>query len=70
MNFYHSMETISGKANTIGNYELFFDDYKKLFSAPDNYNKVTSEEIQQVAQKYLTKENRTVGILNSEEEAQ
>lgn len=70
MNFYHSMETISGKANTIGNYELFFDDYKKLFSAPEDYNKVTREEIQQVAQKYLTKENRTVGILNSEEEAQ
>jgi predicted Zn-dependent peptidase len=70
MNFYHLMETISGKANTIGSYELFFDDYKKLFSAPEDYNKVTREEIQQVALKYLTKENRTVGILNSEEGAQ
>ena len=70
MNFYHSMETISGKANNIGNYELFFGDYNKLFTAPDDYNRVTREEIQQVAQKYLSKENRTVGILNAEEEAQ
>jgi len=67
MNFYHTMETINGKANTIGNYELFFGDYKKLFSAPEDYNKVTREEIQQVAQKYFRQENRTVGILNSTE---
>ena len=62
------METINGKANTIGTYELFFGDYKKLFSAPEDYNKVTKEEIQQVAEKYFTKNNRTVGILNTEEE--
>ena len=69
MSFYRTMETISGKANTIGTYELFFGDYKKLFSAPEDYNKVTREEIQQVAQKYFTKDNRTVGVLNAEEEA-
>ena len=64
------METINGKANTIGTYELFFGDYKKLFSAPEDYNKVTREDIQQVAQKYFTQENRTVGILNAEEVGQ
>jgi predicted Zn-dependent peptidase len=67
MNFYHTMETINGKANTIGTYELFFGDFKKLFSAPEDYNKVTREEIQQVAQKYFTQDNRTVGILDSTE---
>jgi zinc protease len=67
MNFYRRMETINGKANTIGNYELFFGDYKKLFSAPEDYAKVTKEEIQQVARKYFTEENRTVGILQTEE---
>lgn len=70
MEFYHTMETINGKANTIGTYELFFGDYKKLFSAPDDYSKVTKEEIQQVAKKYFTKYNRTVGILQTEEEGQ
>ncbi len=67
MNFYHTMETINGKANMIGTYELFFGDYKKLFSAPDDFNKITKEEIQNVAKKYFTKDNRTVGILQSEE---
>ena len=70
MGFYRTMETINGKANTIGTYELFFGDYKKLFSAPKDYNKVTREDIQQVAQKYFTQDNRTVGILNTEEVGQ
>ena len=65
MSFYHRMETINGKANTIGNYELFFGDYKKLFSAPSDYAKITRDEIQQVAKKYFTEENRTVGIMQS-----
>jgi predicted Zn-dependent peptidase len=63
VNFYHAMETINGKANTIGTYELYFGDYKKLFSAPDDYKKVTVDDIQLVACDYLIKSNRTVGIL-------
>ena len=55
-------------SNTIGTYELFFGDYKKLFSAPDDYKKITTDDIKRVASKYFTKENRTVGILNTEEE--
>ena len=68
MEFYRTMETINGMANTIGTYELFFGDYKKLFSAPDDYKKVTVDDIKRVAGEYFTKENRTVGILNTEEE--
>ena len=34
-NFYRQMKTISGKANTLGSYEVFFGDYKKLFTAAD-----------------------------------
>ena len=47
---------------------LFFGDYKKLFTAPDDYKKVTAEDVKKVAGKYFTKQNRTVGILNTEEE--
>ena len=65
MGFYHTMETINGKANMIGTYELFFGSYKKLFSAPDDFNKVTKEDIQQVAKKYFTEDNRTIGIMES-----
>ena len=67
MDFYKTMETINGMSNTIGTYELFFGDYKNLFSAPDDYKKVTVEDIQNVAAKYFTRQNRTVGILNTEE---
>jgi predicted Zn-dependent peptidase len=68
MEFYRTTETINGMSNTIGTYELFFGDFKKLFSAPDDYKKVTTEDIRNVAAKYFTKQNRTVGILNTEEE--
>jgi zinc protease len=68
MEFYKTLETINGMSNTIGTYELFFGDYKKLFSAPDDYKKITTDDINRVASKYFTKENRTVGILNTEEE--
>lgn len=68
MEFYRTTETINGMSNTIGTYELFFRDFKKLFSAPEDYKKVTTEDIKRVAAKYFTKQNRTVGILNTEEE--
>ncbi|MFQ6372032.1 M16 family metallopeptidase [Shewanella sp. YIC-542] len=69
MDFYRSMETINGKANTIGTYELFFGSYQKLFDAPAAYNKVTLEDIQRVASSYLQRANRTVGVLAAQEEA-
>jgi predicted Zn-dependent peptidase len=67
MGFYRTTETINGMSNTIGTYELFFGDYKKMFSAPDDYKKVTADDINNVASKYFTKQNRTVGILNTED---
>lgn len=69
VNFYRTMATINGKANTLGSYELYFGDYHKLFSAPEEYNKVTVADIQRVAKQYLIKSNRTVGILSSEKDS-
>lgn len=68
VDFYHSMETISDKADTIGTYEIFFGDYKKMFSAPEEFKKVSLDDIKRVAQTYLKKSNRTIGILKSPEE--
>jgi predicted Zn-dependent peptidase len=68
MEFYRDMETINGKANTVGTYELFFDSYADLFNAPEAYAKVSVEDIQRVAQTYLRKSNRTVGVLAAEED--
>ncbi|MCG9697879.1 pitrilysin family protein [Shewanella sp. Isolate11] len=69
MSFYRTMETINGKANTIGTYELYFGSYDKLFNAPEAYNKVTAEDIQRVAQTYLRRANRTVAVLAATEES-
>jgi zinc protease len=68
MEFYGQVETINGKSNNIGTYEVFFGDYKKMFDAPAAYNKVTAEDVKNVAVKYFTKKNRTVGILKSNTE--
>jgi zinc protease len=61
--FYNQVETINGKADNLGTYEVFFGDYKKMFDAPSLYNKVTADDIKRVAAKYLIKSGRTVGIL-------
>lgn len=65
MEFYGQVETINGKSNNIGTYEVFFGDYRKMFDAPANYNKITVYDVQRVANKYLIKSNRTVGILKT-----
>jgi zinc protease len=61
--FYHQMRTISGRANTIGTYEVFFGDYSKLFDAAKNYAAVTKEDVQRVAKAYFGPNNRTVATL-------
>jgi len=70
VDFYRTMATINGKADSLGSYQLYFGDYKKLFSAPEHYSKVTPADIQRVAQQYLLKSNRTVGILSSQKDSQ
>ncbi len=70
--FYREMRTINGRANTIGTYEVFFGDYKRLFDAAKNYSAVTKEDVQRVAKAYFGANNRTVATLipdNAEEKS-
>jgi len=67
--FYRSTQTINGRGNTIGTYEIYFGDYKKLFSASEEMSKVTIADIQRVAKEYFSENNRTVATLVSEEAA-
>lgn len=69
MDFYEDMETINRRANSLGEYEVFFGGYEKLFSAPDKYKSVTVEDIKRVAAKYFKKTNRTVGVLKNSQES-
>jgi zinc protease len=66
--FYREMRTISGRANTIGTYEVFMGDYNKLFDAAKNYSAVTKDDVQRVAKKYFGANNRTVATLLPENE--
>ena len=61
--FYQQMRTINGRANTIGTYEVYFGDYRKLFEAAKNYAAVSKDDVQLVAQKYIGANNRTVDTL-------
>ncbi len=68
MALYQQLATINGKANTLGTYQLFHGDYRKMFSAPQAYQTVSAEHIKQAAQKYLQKSQRTVGVLAAKED--
>lgn len=68
VNLYRQMETINGKAQNLGSYEVFFGDYKKLFDVPEAYKKLTRDDIQRVAAQYLLKSQRTVGVLAAKED--
>jgi len=68
--FWHGLETISGKAQALGQYEVFHGDYRKLFSAPTEYESITAEDVKAAAAKVLRQENRTVGVLEPRAEPQ
>ncbi len=66
--FYHQMQTINGRANTIGTYEVFSGGYGKLFDAAKNYAAVSKEDVQRVAKAYFGANNRTVATLLPQQE--
>jgi len=67
--YYHSLETIEGKAEALGNFEVFRGDYRKLFTAPDRYARVTRAQVQELARRIFAETNRTVGVVIPEASA-
>jgi zinc protease len=63
MGFLRSMATIAGKANALGNYQVFYNDWRALFTAPERLEAVTVEDLQTVAARYFIESNRTVATL-------
>ena len=61
--FWRGLATIDGKAQALGEYAVLHGDYRKLFSAPHDYEQVTAEAVRDVARHLLRKQNRTVGVL-------
>ena len=62
-NHYRQMKTIAGRANALGQYEVFEGDYNKLFTVDKEIEAVTAADIQRIATKYFTEKNRTVATL-------
>jgi predicted Zn-dependent peptidase len=50
------------RAIQLGEYALFFDNPNLINTRADNYKKITAADVQRVAKKYLTKENRSVVV--------
>jgi zinc protease len=61
--FYRQLKTIAGKANLLGQYEVYFGDYRKLNNVETELEKVTAADLLRVAKQYLTPRNRTVATL-------
>ena len=58
--FVSSNATMAGIAESLANYEVYFGDANLINTELDRYNKVTREDMQNVAKKYLNKDNRVV----------
>jgi len=66
--FYRSLESIAGKADLLGQFEVFLGDYGKLNAYPSELEKVTAGDVLRVARLYLGEKNRTVATLVPEKQ--
>lgn len=58
--FVQQNATVVGIAEQLANYHVYFGDANLINTEIDRYNKVTREDLQRVAKKYLDKNNRVV----------
>lgn len=62
-NNFRQLKTIAGRANAIGTYDVFYGDYRKLFTLEQDIEAVTAADVQRVAKMYFAADNRTVATL-------
>ena len=68
--FWKKLSTIDGKAQLLGEYEIFHGDWAKLFTAPAELERVSAEDVRAVAREVLDVNRRTVGILIPDPDAE
>jgi zinc protease len=61
--FWRGVATIDGKARLLGEYAVMHADYRRFFSAPEAYERVSREEVLAVARAVFRPTQRTVGVL-------
>ncbi len=64
MDYIKSLDSNSELASILSYYELLLGDYRYFSNYISQIDKVTAMDIQAVAVKYLTTENRTIAVLN------
>jgi len=62
-NLFRQQKTIAGRANLLGDYEVYRGDYARLFTRDKEIEAITAADIQRVAKQYFTERNRTVATL-------
>ena len=67
-NIFRQLATIRGKADVIGEYEVFYGDYEALFHVPARIENITSEQLRETAAAVFDEDNLTVGVLLEPEE--
>ncbi|MDH5622588.1 MAG: insulinase family protein, partial [Gammaproteobacteria bacterium] len=66
--YWRGMATIDGKASALGNAEVFYGDYERAFSLPDELGAITAASVRDVAAAVFNVNNMTVGALRSPDE--
>jgi len=61
-NYINGLQSSLGRANSIGQYTVYYADPNLINTRIDKVNAVTREDVQRVANKYLVQTNRTVVI--------
>ncbi len=65
--FWRNLATIDGKADALGNFEVFYGGYENLFGLPVEIDQLTAENLRAVAADVFRRNNMTVGVLRSPE---
>jgi len=66
--FWRRMATIDGKADALGDAELFRGDWRAALTVPARVERVTARDIQTLSRTLFDEKNRTVGLLIPEPE--
>jgi zinc protease len=65
---WRKLATIDGKAQLLGEYEVFHGDWARLFDAPARLAAVSTQEIRAIAREILDERRRTLGVLEPSDE--
>ncbi len=61
--FWNRLQTIAGKAQALGSFEVFHGDHRLLFDEPAKLAEVDAEAIRASAREVFRRENRTSGLI-------